>query len=72
MYRTRQFQIRPGHKLYAYCNQIAYDAARCYNRADYIMRQYASSVRNIEENKPLHENQKEIVALVNQTLVGTK
>lgn len=72
VYRTRQIQIKKGHRLFAFCKDITYNAARLYNRANYICRQYATGIRNTEEGKTIHENQHEVMDLVNRYTRDTK
>ncbi len=72
MYRTRRFRISRKHTLYSYCRDICGAAARLYNRANFILRQYSSAVRAMDEFKPLFPNQMEVLRLVRSTLDGTK
>lgn len=44
VYRVRQIQIRKGHKLFGYCRDITENVSKLYNRANYILRQYATGV----------------------------
>ena len=44
IYRVRQIQIRKGHKLYGYCCSITDKVSKLYNRANYIVRQYATGI----------------------------
>ena len=45
MYRTRQIRIRKGHKLWEYGRELCAGSACLYNRANFLIRQYATSVR---------------------------
>lgn len=72
MYRTKQYHIRKGHKMYFYCADICQKSAHLYNRANYILRQYATAVRDFERFKPLNANQMEVYRAVNSVTVGTK
>jgi putative transposase len=72
VYRTRRFRISRKHTLYSYCRDICGAAARLYNRANFILRQYSSAVRAMDEFKPLFPNQMEVLRLVRSTLDGTK
>ena len=64
MYRTRQIRIRKGHKLWEYGRELCERSALLYNRANFLMRQYATAVRALEEMKPLRENQMQVYLLV--------
>ncbi len=72
MYRTRQYRINSTHSLYSYCRDICSSSARLYNRANFILRQYSSAVKAMDEFKPLFPNQMEVLRLVRTTLLGTK
>ena len=72
MYRVRQIQIRKGQKLYDYCMDITRKVSKLYNRANYIVRQYATGTEAEEEGRTLHPNQKEILQMVRQVICGTK
>ena len=71
MYRTRQYQISKNHILYDYCRDICRSSAVLYNRANFILRQYSSSVDSMAEFKPLFSNQMMIYRLVRDNLSGT-
>ena len=49
MYRTRQYHIRKGHRMFSYCADICRKSTNLYNRANYILRQYATAVRDFEK-----------------------
>ncbi|RKM57962.1 transposase, partial [Butyrivibrio sp. CB08] len=53
MYRTRQYRISKNHILYDYCRDICRSSAILYNRANFILRQYSSSVDSMAGFKPL-------------------
>ena len=72
VYRTRQFRISRKHTLYNYCRNICGASARLYNRANFILRQYSSAVRAMDEFRPLFPNQMEVLRLVRSRLEGTK
>ena len=71
MYRTRQIRIRKGHCLWRYAQELCMGAALLYNRANYLMRQYATAVRDLEQMKVLRENQLQVYRLVRDTTEGT-
>ena len=64
MYRTMQYHIKPGHKLYSYCKNTCTNASKLYNRANYILRQYATAIRDFECFKPLTANQMSVFQLI--------
>ena len=72
MYRTRQYRIGKKHILYGYCQDICRASARLYNRANFILRQYSSSVDSMEGHRPLFPNQMEIYRMVRINLSGTR
>ena len=75
MYRTRQIRIRNGHRFWRYAADLCERSAALYNRANFIVRQYATAVRDLEEGKAeeaLHENQKQVWHLVRETTAGTR
>lgn len=72
MYRTKHSRIKKTSCLYKYFSNITSDASALYNRADYIMRQYATAMQAFSEMKPLYSNQMEVYNLVRSTLAGTK
>ena len=72
MYRTRQYRISKNHILYDYCRDICRSSAILYNRANFILRQYSSSVDSMAEFKPLFPNQMMVYRLVRDSLLGTK
>ena len=72
MYRTRQIRIRKGHKLWGYGTDLCMKSALLYNRANYLVRQYATAVRDMGRMKPLHENQIHVYRLVRETTDGTR
>ena len=57
VYRTRQYRINSTHNLYSNCRDICGASARLYNRANFILRQYSSAVKAMDEFKPLFSNQ---------------
>ena len=72
MYRTRQYRINQNHILYDYCRDICRSSAILYNRANFILRQYSSSVDSMAGFKPLFPNQMLVYRLVRDNLTGTK
>ncbi len=72
MYRTRQYRINKNHILYDYCRNICRSSAVLYNRTNFILRQYSSSVDSMAEFKPLFPNQMMVYRLVMDNLSGTK
>ena len=72
MYRTRQYRISKNHILYDYCKDICRSSAVLYNRANFILRQYSSSVDSMAGFKPLFPNQMLVYRLVRDNLTGTK
>jgi len=72
VYRTRQYRISRNHILYDYCRDICRSSAVLYNRANFILRQYSSSVDSMAEFKPLFPNQMIVYRLVRENLSGTK
>ena len=72
MYRTRQIRIRKGHKLWEYGRELCAGSVCLYNRANFLMRQYATSVRAMEEMKPLRENQMQAYQLVSKATRGSR
>lgn len=72
MYRTRQFHIKKNSRLYDYCRDLCRASAALYNRANFIMRQYATAVDAIDEGKPLYDNQADIYRLVREILCDSK
>ena len=72
MYRTRQIRIRKGHELWKYGKELCAGSARLYNRANFLMRQYATSVLAMEEMKPLRENQMQAYLLVRKATRGSR
>jgi len=72
MYRAASVQIRKGHRLYDYCSRACVASAKLYNRANYIVRQYATAVRDLEQYKPLRENQLNVYELVRKVTSETK
>ena len=72
MYRTRQYHIRKGHKMFSYCADICRKSTYLYNRANYILRQYATAVRDFENLKPLTANQMEVYKSIKSVTESTK
>ena len=72
MYLTRQIQIKKGHSMYAYFENLCRLSNNLYNTTSYYIRQYATSCKSFEEMKPLFVNQMEIFNLVNEVTNGTK
>ncbi|WP_081860934.1 RNA-guided endonuclease InsQ/TnpB family protein [Butyrivibrio sp. AE2032] len=72
MYRTKQYRINQNHILYDYFRDICRSSAVLYNRANFILRQYSSSVDSMAMFKPLFPNQMVVYKLVRGSLFGTK
>ena len=72
MCRTRQIRIRKGHELWKYGRELCAGSARLYNRANFLVRQYATSVQALEEMKPLRENQMQAYLLVREATRGSR
>ena len=72
VYRVRQIQLRKNHILYPYCCAITEGVKALYNRANYIVRQYATGLEANENGRKLHSNQEEVLKLVRETTEGTK
>ena len=64
MYLTQQIQIKKGHKLYAYCEDLCKKSNNLYNRTAFIVRQYVFAKDAIANGEPMHENTKETYELV--------
>ena len=60
MYRTVSVRIKKGHKLYRYCAELCAESASLYDRANYLMRQHATAVRDLEEGKELKRTRKKL------------
>ena len=58
--------------MYSYCSDICKKSTNLYNRANYILRQYATAIRDFENLKPLTANQMEIYKNVRSTTDNTK
>jgi putative transposase len=72
MYRTRRCRIRRKRELWEYSRDICVNSARLYNRANFIVRQYATACRDWEEMRPLRENQLVVCRMVRQVTRGTR
>ena len=75
MYRTRQTRIKKGHRLCGYLSGLCKKSAVLYNRANFLLRQYATAVRDLEEGtaqEALHENQRQVYRLIRETTVGSR
>ena len=48
MYRTRQFHIKKNSRLYPYCKDLCSKSAGLYNRANFVIRQYATAVDSFD------------------------
>ena len=72
MYRTRQYHIKKNSRLYPYCSDLCLKSAALYNRANFLIRQYATAVDSFNALKPLFENQMKVYTLVHDILAGTK
>ena len=72
MYRTRQYHIKKNSRLYPYCSDLCIKSAALYNRANFLIRQYATAVDSFDAMKPLYENQAKAYRLVRDILIGTR
>ena len=72
MYRTRQIRIRRGGFLWAYGTDLCRKAAVLYNRANFLVRQYATAVRDMGRMQPLRESQMQVFLLVREVTEGTR
>ena len=72
MYRTRRYRIRRKRGLWDYSRDICLGSARLYNRANFLVRQYATACRDWEEMKPLRENQLTAYRMVMEVTRGTR
>ncbi|MCR5650216.1 MAG: transposase [Lachnospiraceae bacterium] len=72
MYRTRQIHIKMNSRLYPYCRDLCLRSAVLYNRANFLVRQYATAVDSFGVMKPLYDNQMKVYRLVRDILTGTK
>ena len=71
MFRTRQVRIRKGKSLWGYCSGLCSSSAALYNRANYLVRQYATAMRDLDRMKPLTKNQMEVYLLVGRITRGS-
>ncbi len=72
MYRTRQFHIKKNSRLYPYCRDLCSKSTSLYNRANFVIRQYATAVGSFGSMKPLYDNQMQVFRLVYDILSSTK
>ena len=72
MYRTRQYHVKEQNRLYPYCRDLCKKSAVLYNRANFIIRQYATAAHSFSAMRPLYDNQMQVFKLVNDILAGTK
>lgn len=72
MYRTRQILIRKNRHLSPCFQSWCILSAKLYNRANYLVRQYATAVRDLDAGKELKENQKEALQLIRSITKGTR
>lgn len=72
MYRTRQVRIRKKNPLRDYCAALCLGSAALYNRANFLIRQYATACRDLEEGKPLTGNQSEAFRMITEVTRGTR
>ncbi len=72
MYRTRQYHVKEHSRLYPYCRDLCRKSAALYNRANFIIRQYATAAHSFSVMRPLYDNQMQVFMLVNDILAGTK
>ena len=58
--------------MFSYCADICRKSTYLYNRANYILRQYATTVRDFENLKPLTANQMEVYKSIKSVTEDTK
>lgn len=58
--------------MYSYCADICKKSTNLYNRANYILRQYATAIRDFENLKPLTANQMEVYKNIKSVTDNTK
>ncbi len=72
MFRTIRVYIKRGHKLFGYCKELSIASARLYNRANFLIRQYATAVEGFSQFRPLYANQMQAYMLICRYAAGTK
>lgn len=72
MLRTYKIQIKKDHKLFNYFSNLSYLSKNLYNTTNYYIKQYASAMQRLKDNKELHPNQEEVVNLVQYLTKDTK
>lgn len=72
MYRTLCYRIKNSSRLYNYSADLCYKAARFYNRANFVVRNYATAVTKFLEMEPLTANELEVYQMVQDATRGTK
>lgn len=72
MYHTYYKNIKKGTHMFEYCEHLSYNAARLYNRAYFVVRQYFFACCSFNKMKPLSEHEMEVYNLVTNSLNGTK
>ena len=70
MYRTRQYHIKKNSRLHPYCTALCQKSAALYNRANFLIRQYATAVESFNAVKPLYENQMKVYRQVHEILAS--
>jgi len=55
-YRTYQIWIKPGHRLYAYSEQMCQDAKNLYNTANFYIRQVFTALKQDKPLEPLQQH----------------
>ncbi len=72
MYRTTHIYISKTSYLYNYFDNVCHNVTKLYNRANFLVRQYSTAMRSIEEGRNLFDTQKEVCELVQSLLKDHK
>lgn len=72
MYRTYHYLMKKHSKFYTYDKELCYKSARLYNRANFVVRNYATAVTKFIRFEPLTANELEVYTLIHTMLDGTK
>ena len=72
MLRTYKIQVKKGHKLFDYFNNLSFLSKNLFNTTNYYIKQFASAKQRLKDNKELHPNQEEVLNLVEYLTKDTK
>ncbi|CAM4378663.1 hypothetical protein PAAL109150_23570 [Paenibacillus alkaliterrae] len=77
IYRTQQVWIKPGHRLYAYLEQICQHAKNMYNTTNFFIRQVFTAYQQNEPLQPLQQHvidtmQMHLDAIIQESCVKAK